>query len=105
MRKTFKIAVTAASLAASTAYADQRGDGAWGHDHMMWGGGYGMFGGLMMLVFWAVIIALIVVAARWFSDGGSGRGQSDAMNILKERFAKGEIDEDEFKKRKTALED
>jgi putative membrane protein len=69
----------------------------------MWGGGYGFFGGFMMIAFWGIIIALIVVAVRWFNakDGNSG---SNALAILNERFAKGEIDEDEFKRRKAALE-
>jgi putative membrane protein len=91
-------------LAASAVFADQMGDGPRGYDHMMWGGGSGMFGGLMMLVFWGVVIALAFIAARWFTDRRSGGGRSDAMEILKERFAKGEIDEDKFEKRKTALE-
>lgn len=71
---------------------------------MMWGGGYGMFGGLMMLVFWGVIIALIVLAVRWFSDGGGRTGRRDAMDTLRERFAAGEIDEEEFNRRKRVLE-
>ncbi|MDA5095779.1 SHOCT domain-containing protein [Aliiroseovarius sp. KMU-50] len=91
---------------AAVAYADPAGDWGAGYGHMGWGGGFGMLGGLMMLVFWGVIIALIVIAVRWFADNSSGRSKSsDAMDTLKSRFAKGEIDEDEFRKRKAALED
>lgn len=104
MRLIGGITALAAMLAASAALADQRSDGPWGYDQMMWGGGYGMGGDLMMLLFWGVIIFLIVVGVRWFSDGKGGRRQPDAMDILKERFAKGEIDEEEFQKRKTTLE-
>jgi len=93
-----------ASLAVSAAFAQQVGDGPRGYDHM-WGGGYGMFGGLMMLVFWGVIIALIVFAVKWFTDGKTGNKQPDAVDTLRDRFAKGEIDEEEFQKRKKALED
>ncbi|MBV1865996.1 MAG: SHOCT domain-containing protein [Rhodobacteraceae bacterium] len=72
----------------------------------MFGGGYGMAGGLMMLVFWGVIIALIVVAVRWFRDNRpSADTSSDALEILKSRFAKGELDEDEFRRRKDVLQD
>ncbi len=98
------LVVLAASFATSAALADQRSDGPWGYDHMIWGGGYGMFGGLMMLVFWGVVIALIVLAVRWFADGKDGNRQQDPMDILKDRFAKGEIDEDEFQRRKSILE-
>jgi putative membrane protein len=59
-----------------------------------------------LLIFWGVILALIVMAVRWFTSGRPGGTQStDATDILKSRFASGEIDEDEFRKRKAALED
>ncbi len=72
---------------------------------MMWGGGYGMFGGLMMILFWGIVIALIVFAVKWFSDNqGPGGKRRDALDILRERFAAGEIDEEEFDRRRKALE-
>ena len=73
---------------------------------MMWGGGYGMVGGLMMLLFWGVVIVLIVLAVKWFTDNqaGGNRGMRDAIDILRERFAAGEIEEEEFERRKKALE-
>ncbi len=60
----------------------------------------------MMLLFWGVLIVLIVMAVRWFGNSGgpTGGGKLNAQDILKERFARGEIDEDEFKKRKAALD-
>jgi len=72
---------------------------------MMWGGGYGMIGGLMMVVFWGLIIALIVLAVKWLTNdrGGGSRGKADAMDTLRERFASGEIDEEEFERRKKVL--
>ena len=81
--------------------ADSRGDG---FGHMMWGGGFGMAGGLMMLLFWGAIIALIVLAVRGFSAGSRSGGKSDAAEILRERYAKGEIDEEEYERRKAKLE-
>jgi len=36
----------------------------------MWGGGHGMFGGLMMILFWGIVIALIVFAVKWFPTIG-----------------------------------
>lgn len=75
-----------------------------GYNHMMWGGGYGAGGALMMLAFWGIIIALIVLAVKWFGDQQGGRGKRDALDTLRERFASGEIDEEEFRRRKKALD-
>ncbi|MEZ5936228.1 MAG: SHOCT domain-containing protein [Alphaproteobacteria bacterium] len=79
--------------------------------HMMWGGWYGMFmGPLMMIIFIAVVVALVVLAVRWFGGSGHGPGthpyvsQGKApLDILKERFARGEIDKDEFEERRRVL--
>ncbi|MDG1431607.1 MAG: SHOCT domain-containing protein [Paracoccaceae bacterium] len=91
---------SAAILAASAATAGPNDDYGYGH---MWGGGFGMMGGgLMMLLFWSLIIALIFFAVRWFYNKERGSG-SDALAILEERFARGEIDEDEFNHRKSFL--
>ena len=72
---------------------------------MMWGNGYGMIGGLMMLLFWGVVIVLIVLAVKWFADSqfSEKREKRDAIDILRERFAAGEIDEEEFENRKKTL--
>lgn len=77
-----------------------------GYGHMMSGGGYSMFGGLTMILFWGIVIALIVFAVKWFNDsqGDGNRGKRDALDILRERFASGEIDEEEFDRRRKALE-
>ncbi len=66
-----------------------------------------VFGSLMMLLFWGAVVLAIVVAVRWL--GGSGRtdgppaGASSALAILEERFARGEIDAEEFEERKRRL--
>lgn len=68
---------------------------------MMWGygAGWGWFMGLWMLLFWGTLILLTVWAVSRFSRTYSG----DAKRILQERFARGEIDEEEFQKRATLL--
>jgi putative membrane protein len=104
MRQTALLAIT--GLAAPTLAAADPGEN-WqeGYGHMMWGGGHGIFGGLMMILFWGIVIALIVFAVKWFNDnqGGGNRGKRDALEILRERFASGEIDEKEFDSRRKAL--
>lgn len=73
---------------------------------MMWGSGYGMVGGLMMLLFWGVVIVLIVLAVKSFTNKQSSDNteRRDAIDVLRERFAAGEIDDEEFERRKKALE-
>lgn len=60
---------------------------------------WGIFGWLMMILVWAVPIILIVWALR----GGIRSKESDsrsALDILKERYAKGEISKEEFESKK-----
>lgn len=77
-----------------------------GWNHMM-GWGYGMYGGIGMLLFWGVIIVLLVFAARSFMGGRWSQPQpgSTALDILKERYAKGEIDKPEYEERRKMLMD
>lgn len=101
--------VTTASplvLLASTgaALADPGEGWGSGFGHMKWGVGFGAFGGLMMIAFWGAIIALIVFAVRGFSTSPGSAGKSDAGEILRERYARGEIDEEEYEGRKAKLE-
>jgi putative membrane protein len=76
------------------------GDGNW----WWWG-----FGALHMLVFWAVLIFVIVVAVKWLSGQSGARapesGGARALDILKERYARGEINKDEFEQKKRDLQD
>ena len=71
--------------------------------HPMWGWGWGFGMMAMMLVFWGIVIFAVVVGIRWFiGQTKQSRGDS-AIEILRERFARGEIEKDEFEAKKTAL--
>lgn len=79
------------------------------HGPHMWGDGWhgGMFVGfLMMILFVAIIVVLVVLAVRWIGGGAppaaTGRTPQD---VLKERFARGEIDAGEYAERKKLLDD
>jgi putative membrane protein len=74
---------------------------------MMWGDGWCGFGtGLVWLVFLAVVVAGIVLALRGSSDRAIDRGRGkNALDVLEERFARGEIDRDEYEERRRVLLD
>lgn len=95
---------------AQTASEYGPGSRSWGGD---WHGG-GMMGGMMMggglimmILFIAVIAVVVVLAVKWI--GGPGRAAAlpgrAALDILRERFARGEIDAAEFAERKRLLGD
>ena len=75
--------------------------GPWGM-HMMWGSwGIGMM--LMMFLFWAAIIVALAFFIRWLITAGgrghqavTGHGAESALDILKKRYARGEISKAEF---------
>jgi putative membrane protein len=69
------------------------------------GHGYG-FGGIFMVLWWVLVVVGIVVLVIWLTKATSGRvgaGRDKALDILKERYARGEIDEQEFEKKKRDL--
>lgn len=63
-----------------------------------------VWGWFLMIVFWAVVIYLIVMFLRQFSKNGFSNDQSkqskSALDILKERYARGEIGKAEFDEKK-----
>jgi putative membrane protein len=61
----------------------------------MWGAwGLGMM--VMMLVLWGVVIIGIVLAIRWLARQRERSRSDHALDILRERYARGEINKDEF---------
>lgn len=64
----------------------------------VWGMGW-FGGGLMMLAFWILLALFIVWLVRESRHGGS-HSHRDALRILKERYAKGEITKKEFEEKK-----
>ena len=68
---------------------------SWGAGNMM--GWFG--GGIMMIAFWVLLIVFVVWAVREIG-GKNSRPSSNALEILKERYAKGEINKEEFESKK-----
>jgi putative membrane protein len=69
---------------------------------MGWGGGF------FMVIFWVVIIVGIALLVRWLTaSSGKEAGTSareSPMEILKRRYAAGEIGKDEFEEKKKDLQ-
>lgn len=74
----------------------------WGNMMGGWGG-FGILGWLSMLVFWVLLILGVVALIRYLSKSGSSKEDKTPLDILKERYAKGEIDKKEFEEKKKDL--
>ncbi len=79
-----------------------------GWEMMPW---FGMiFGPIMMIAVLATVVVVIILIVRWLGGAPYWERQQDfrqprrtPLDILEERFAKGEIDKDEFEERKQLL--
>lgn len=95
-----------------TSFAQAQGDDYYGR-HMMDGyngfynmmSGYGGFGGgIVMLLFWILVIMGTVYLIKYLVQNTRGAQQNKtALDILKERYARGEIDKEEFERKKKDL--
>ncbi|NQV21305.1 MAG: SHOCT domain-containing protein [Rhodospirillales bacterium] len=104
--KTLKVLLSMCLLvlaAAPTAWAQQGG-------HMWGGGGWMFMGPVTMILFLAAIIAVIVFVIRGAGSGSSGRSPKDReqpsetpLDILKKRYARGEIGQAEFEEIRRAI--
>lgn len=76
--------------------------------------GWGNFGagghGVLMLLFWVLVIVAIAFLVRGSLSGPSEGGRTDrsgrnrALEILQERYANGEIDQEEYRRKRADLE-
>lgn len=84
--------------------ADQ---GWWDDDHNGWGWGGWIIMWIGMLLFWAVLVAFVVWAIRAWSGQRPGTGEGpprqSALDIARERYARGEINDEEFERIRRGL--
>jgi putative membrane protein len=80
--------------------------GDWNGWGMGSGMGWGIFGAFHMLLWWVLIILGIVVLVKWLFGGTSGQArgtENRALEVLKERYARGEIGKEEFDQKRRDL--
>ncbi len=97
------------ALSSQMAFAHGGYSGGWGMGPGMMGGwGMGWWGFIPMLLFLGLIIAAIVLFIKWLAKGSgkslSGHSSdSGSLEILKERFARGEITKEESEEMKKVM--
>ena len=73
-----------------------------------WFWGWGLLWMVMITAFWLLILLVLVLAVRWLWQAGSGIRfvqplEESALEILKKRYARGEIGKEEFEAKKRDL--
>jgi putative membrane protein len=98
------------SIYLSSALAQQGGYNNWYMGRGMMGGwGMGGFGMIFMLIFWVLVIVGVIFLIRWLAQNTGKKGHSStgtgsqAMDILKERYVRGDITRDQFETMKKEI--
>lgn len=78
-------------------------DWGWGHPMgWMWGAwGVGMM--LFMFLFWGLVIVGIMLGIRWLVNQGKESRTDSALEVLRQRYARGEINKEEFESKRRDL--
>ena len=102
-------ALSSVAATATVAMADQGDTFGYGHgwDGGMHGGAYGWFMAPMFLLFMVVLVVAAVLVFRWIAGPSAAHGHppgKSALDILKDRFARGEIDTAEYEDWRKILE-
>ena len=100
--------VLALVSAPNTVFSQWRGPGGWDMGPGMMGWGIlAWFGPIMMVIFWVAITVAIIFFVRWLMASSKGSHspapQDSALEILKKRYARGEIGKEEFEEKKKDL--
>ena len=75
---------------------------------MLGGWGMGWLGGIFMMIFWVLVFLGLIFLIKWLIQASSRAKSEDAnvnraIEILKERYARGEIDTAEYEEKKKVL--
>ena len=83
----------------------ERAEAQMGPGMMYWGYGTGWIWQILMIAFWIAVIVGIIFLIRWLliltgAGGRAARSEDSPLEILKRRYARGEIDKQEFGEKK-----
>ena len=103
----WRLVLTMAAWLVPSAVGAQERTWEWGWPmHPMWGlwgiWGFGMM--LFMLLFWALVITGIVLGIRWLIRQGRPEMSDSALEILRQRYARGDINREEFEAKRKDLQ-
>ncbi|MFZ5907452.1 MAG: SHOCT domain-containing protein [Nitrospirota bacterium] len=84
-------------------------DQGMGPGMMNWGYGMGWFMGIVNIIFWVAVIVGVIYLIKWLSSSSKqgaweAKTEDSAMEILRKRYASGEISKEEFEEKKRHLE-
>ncbi len=71
--------------------------------HPMWWWGWGIGMMAMMFLFWVLFIVGLIVGIRWLIGKSREQKTDSALEILRQRYARGEINKDEFESKRKDL--
>ncbi len=75
--------------------------GPWAWHYGMMGGGWGIFMMMIsMVLFWGLIIGGVILLVRFIFPQSGSKPSEDSLEILKRRYARGEIEKEEFESKK-----
>jgi putative membrane protein len=106
MKRILMISLMVLSLTADYGYT-QMGQGMMGPGMMNWGYGMGWGWSIIMMTFWIAVIVGIIFLIRWVVLSTDRRretqSEDSALEILRNRYARGEINKEEFEEKKKDL--
>jgi putative membrane protein len=75
---------------------------------MGWGSGMGLLWHIIMMAFWISVIVAIIFLIRWLvvsagAGGRAARSEESVLEVLKRRYARGEINKQEYEEKKKDL--
>jgi len=75
--------------------------GPWAWHYGMMGGGWGIFMMMIsMVLFWGLIIGGVILLVRFIFPQFGSKTAEDSLEILKRRYARGEIEKEKFESKK-----
>jgi putative membrane protein len=76
----------------------------WGNDHTDgWGWGGWLLMSVLMILFWGTVVALAIWFVRSMAPHSHHDAASSALDIARDRYARGEISDEEFQRIRTGL--